>query len=465
MTANDTTKSPRSRRIVRRSLIILAWLVTIIALFYAEEDWRGKRAYERCKRDMEAKGLTLDWDKFLPPPISDAENIFKAPKMQEWFVGRDTSANELVKMLENPKTHSVGSPTNAIQTEADARAYLAWSDQFQPQFDLIREALKRPYARMDTDYAHPMTMAVPNFVAIRDTAQTSAQRSRSYLLLHEPDKAIAELTFVNDLRRLTDTGPTSKPVTLVAAMINVAIAGLYANSIGEGFQMRAWQEPQLIEFEKQLSGIHLIKPVAAAFQSQPAAIAQMLETVPMERIAGMFGRQASWLQVAPHGWLLQNIASQTPFLCDPLQTFDAAGESVSPHLCQEKMGNLDKFMSHQTPYNFLARFTIPNFSKALQVTARNQNLLHEAMLACALERYRLANGQYPESLTALTPQFIEKIPRDVINGGDLIYQRTGTGFSLYSIGWNEIDDGGKVVMNKNTTDFTQGDWVWQYSPQ
>jgi hypothetical protein len=34
---------------------------------------------------------------------------------------------------------------------------------------------------------------------------------------------------------------------------------------------------------------------------------------------------------------------------------------------------------------------------------------------------------------------------------------------LYSIGWNERDDGGEVVMSKDNprvVDYTQGDWVW-----
>jgi hypothetical protein len=36
-------------------------------------------------------------------------------------------------------------------------------------------------------------------------------------------------------------------------------------------------------------------------------------------------------------------------------------------------------------------------------------------------------------------------------------------FTLYSIGWNEKDDGGEIVMKPNSTarDLSQGDWAWQ----
>src|SRR5581483_715359 len=36
-----------------------------------------------------------------------------------------------------------------------ARDYLAWSDPLEKDFNEIREALKRPYARFDCDYSRP----------------------------------------------------------------------------------------------------------------------------------------------------------------------------------------------------------------------------------------------------------------------------------------------------------------------
>ncbi len=88
-------------------------------------------------------------------------------------------------------------------------------------------------------------------------------------------------------------------------------------------------------------------------------------------------------------------------------------------------------------------------------------------MACALERYRLAHGNYPETLDALAPQFIAAVPHDIINGQPLHYRRTEDGnFVLYSVGWNEIDDGGKIVFSKGgRVDTEKGDWVWRQYPQ
>jgi hypothetical protein len=62
--------------------------------------------------------------------------------------------------------------------------------------------------------------------------------------------------------------------------------------------------------------------------------------------------------------------------------------------------------------------------------------------------------------------FAEKLPHDIIGGQPLHYRPTADGkFLLYSVGWNEADDGGKESPHNQyggITDYTQGDWVWKY---
>jgi hypothetical protein len=100
----------------------------------------------------------------------------------------------------------------------------------------------------------------------------------------------------------------------------------------------------------------------------------------------------------------------------------------------------------------------------VQKTAFAQTAADTAALACALERYRLAHGQFPDSLEALTPQFISQLPHDIINAQPLKYRRGHDGrFVLYSVAWNEKDDGGMVAMTRSGegADFNEGDWVWR----
>ena len=57
--------------------------------------------------------------------------------------------------------------------------------------------------------------------------------------------------------------------------------------------------------------------------------------------------------------------------------------------------------------------------------------------------------------------FVSQSPHDVITGEPYKYRRTDDGrFILYSVGWNEKDDGG--VPGKSDFDDKEGDWVSQY---
>ncbi len=41
-----------SRRVIRKMLIGLAWLVTVVVLLYAEEDWRGWHMWNNCRQQL-----------------------------------------------------------------------------------------------------------------------------------------------------------------------------------------------------------------------------------------------------------------------------------------------------------------------------------------------------------------------------------------------------------------------------
>jgi hypothetical protein len=119
-----------------------------------------------------------------------------------------------------------------------------------------------------------------------------------------------------------------------------------------------------------------------------------------------------------------------------------------------------------TPYTTLGKMVLPAITPIAKKPALSQTGVDEAFIACALERYWRARGEFPEKLEALAPQFIAKLPHDVINGEPLHYRRTAGGqYVLYSVGWNETDDGGQIAMKGVNQDFDQGDWVWFSEPQ
>jgi hypothetical protein len=119
-----------------------------------------------------------------------------------------------------------------------------------------------------------------------------------------------------------------------------------------------------------------------------------------------------------------------------------------------------------TPYSIFAKMLLPALQKAVIKSARMQTYTDAGQAGCALERYRLANGHFPERLDELMPRYLERTPNDVIDGKPLRYRVDPDGrYRLYSVGWNQEDDEGQIglVQQKkgSSVDASQGDWVWQ----
>lgn len=355
----------------------------------------------------------------------------------------------------------------AVTSFFSAPDYLRWSDQFESDLDLIRDATKRPYARMDGDYRFPPAMPIPNFVNVRAVSQTLAKRAQCYLLLGQPDKALQELTLLNNLRRTLEGAPTGKPMPLVSAMINVAIVGLYVDTIGDGLRTHAWREPQLITLQEQLEGINLATVVKESFHEEAASSARLIDILMRDSQVRHELNANLWQKIKNlkrpdimRGFLYFNELTAVRLDQMMFDSVDISGKTISVSKTiefQHEEDRLDHIHFWQKPYTLIAEIAVPNFTKALQTFAFNQTKADEAQVVCALERYRIERGNYPQSLDHLVPKFIGKLPRDIISGQPLKYRRIADDqFLLYSVGWNEIDNGGQV-----SSAFDQGDWVWQ----
>jgi hypothetical protein len=92
----------------------------------------------------------------------------------------------------------------------------------------------------------------------------------------------------------------------------------------------------------------------------------------------------------------------------------------------------------------------------------------QAILACALHRYRLDHdGRFPERLEALVPTYVEAVLRDPIDGAPMRYRLDDAkGIVLYSLGNDGSDDGGDATAVGSFAAETAAvsiysrDWCW-----
>jgi hypothetical protein len=556
------------RRTLGRGVVLPAACLGLIGLFYAEEDWRGRLAWDQCKHAVASQPIPLNWTNYIPAPVPEEQNIFGVPEMLRWFshdhgagwsdfaralpsvtfpgfnftsntatmtvavftIGRpgmatpdnvtelrwndpaariaaadritaalgpvarpsqspigvglmlrapnevqparfflrcqsSPSAKELQEFLPDSIVHanpdlaqsvlkwaSDGEGTYQVTMPrlAQAADYLAWSDGLIPQFSVIQRALQRPNSQLPGLYNNPNTVPGVNFLCVRNFAQTLGTRAQCHLLLGEPAAALGELTLLDDFCRRVLA--ESHPATLLSAMVNQAVRGLYAEQVGEGLRLHAWREPQLIALQEQLKAMDVLGPVKEAFTLEAVITHRALASVPS---AGMV-KQTTLARFYPSGWGYQRMTARLRLEFARLTSIDMADHAIlAPEV--DAATKQAQALDHGA-FGFVASLGQADFKRACQNTAQSQTKINEALIACALERFYMTHHDYPETLNALAPQFLDAIPRDVIGGQFLHYRRAaGPAFVLYSVGWNGRDDGG---VRGHPLPGTDGDWVW-----
>jgi hypothetical protein len=167
------------------------------------------------------------------------------------------------------------------------------------------------------------------------------------------------------------------------------------------------------------------------------------------------------LRLMPGGWFYQNMVTISQLHQDhALTLLDERARRITR--IEENDRPMDTL--GRGPFTIFARELFPAVGNAAIQSVRVQAYVDAARVACAVERHRIAHGALPDALPQLVPRFLDHIPADVLDGQPLRYRRPAEGgYVVYSVGWNRIDDGGKVGWTsgpKPSLDLKTGDWVW-----
>ena len=499
-----------SWRGLRRVLIVMAWAATLIAVFYAEENWRGRSAWNKCRRELEARGEQLDFKVFIPKPVPDEQNFAATPFIQSWFERRANSQERWPDAFSRtygkvPRANAKNAPASRqfidlaawqaafesirsgrknsnpkfesgkLDSESRAKAAPAVLEELkmcEAMLAELRAASSRPYVRYPIDYDldNPWGIRIPHtdeVVSIGHKAELAAGQSD-----HALDDVKLALYLADSLK---------EEVFLVSYLVRLACLQLVTQPIWEGLAEHRWSDAQLRDLQTALQHYELFKDVKRPLDGERAAgilTADLLwrQKYRLSHLLDDSSPRGSttadvFARIAPHGWYHQEQLNYCRLYENQLAgTFDAGRKRGFPEQIESHAHELEREVSGgrlgKTPnavlhHRLIAAMLLPSLGKIPFRTAAAQTAVDQAALACALERYRLANGQFPDKLEALVPQFVSQLPNDVVSGDPYKYRRTADGqFFLYSIGWDEKDDGG--APGKNLYDEKRGDWVWDY---
>jgi hypothetical protein len=100
--------------------------------------------------------------------------------------------------------------------------------------------------------------------------------------------------------------------------------------------------------------------------------------------------------------------------------------------------------------NVLLEIFMPTYGRVFAIMYWGRCVHQASITIIATQRWKLDKGQYPDTLNELVEAgYMKELPMDPYSDKALVYKRVGDNFTLYSIGVNFKDDGGKVATENN----------------
>jgi hypothetical protein len=498
----------RFRRLFGRVSITL--IVLLIGGCVAE-NLRGHYVWKKYRQEWEAKGERFDLASFIPKAVPPEQNFaatpFFAPFLDYTIDENDREHPYHWKDKESYERNraQVGWPENAKQKKASDSGQWElgtftdlrlWQDYFagdtnfpfattpkDPASDVltalrrydgvldeIRAAGARPYSIFPVHYDEHYQALLPHLAALKNLGVIVRLRASARLAANHPGDALQDVRLG---LRLADALKSEH--FLISSLVRIRLAELTLQPIWEGLAHHRWNEPQLAELQAALAQMNILEDYGPTLRLERAAAIHAIDLIRTGKHRNLTRsaeaeeqniKDSAIIRRLPGGVFRQNQFTIAWYYQERLLPLvDPKTHWVDVDGVNRAGGVRESTRYH--PYALFANLLVPPVSKSATRFARAQAGLDLALIGCALERYRLEAGRYPDALDALR-KYLPKIPPDVISGEPLKYRLTNDGrFLLYSVGWNETDDGGMPGLTERMKklDRTTGDWVWSYTVQ
>ena len=508
-------ETPRRQRHYSRLLVLLV-LVPVAALVI--ERWRGQWALKVWKRQMAAKGEIFEAERLWPTPSPRSLEFSNrlAQVMGQLLTRLAHYAGMLRGIVqEQPGLDRRGSQEPYPPTTQNRTATNTWQDlevqiaQAQPALQALRQLMKDPPPGMGYDIVERLGEAgIPNFVSDRRGAQALHAAAMNDLHKGNLAGALENLTALSGFVRVYADDPT-----LVNFMIRVAITGLSVDVCWDALQANGWTESQLatlqqtcqtdqlllarmsrsMEGERATRHYELAWFRSHSYEAWIGRYQEVFQSFGARIPAGAAGSVRYWRQYVFHPlWGFAWADQEELFYLQTIQAEIAVLREAAKHgsaqtLDQQLTAHYKNYCPSAAAWRFYtslplldrlsevigdsgaypASYPYAIFSKAWFNTMKNLTLHQMVLAAAALKRYELRHGQLPQSLAALTPEFLTEEPHDFMDGQPLRYRLNSDGsFILYSVGEDGVDDGGNplpAVSDKNQQNqspWAGRDWVW-----
>jgi hypothetical protein len=225
---------------------VVGCLVAVVVLFYAEENWRGKHAWEKYRREREAKGDKFECSAIVLPPVPDDQNFAATPLFAKLFPKPPMHLRLGAVKLPDCPNASGDRHVRRVENLAAWRTYftddnlLTALKQCEPILREVEEASRRPHCRFPIRYNDNINAQLPHLSRLCNCARTYRLRALAELSAGQMDAASDDVQMCLRFIDMVKNG-----ALMIPCIVRVAILGIAVRPVWEGLAAHQWNENQL----------------------------------------------------------------------------------------------------------------------------------------------------------------------------------------------------------------------------
>lgn len=292
-------------------------------------------------------------------------------------------------------------------------------------------------------------MSLPHLSAIVNTSKVLQGRALAELATGRPDNAFRDVQTLLVLARAAGSTPL-----LITLLVETSILDRASQVISDGLDRHAWTDAQLADLSSELSHIDLLASLTDGLRGERTSLSQIdlkrrpevlmivhsFDTGKPKNHTALRAAATLW----PDGWLNEDKATYIGII---QRYIDAVNH---PKELPTTLAEIEAARASSSPWNKirnpLSYLAMPAILGAAKRIAASQTILRSLAIACAIERYRMAQGRLPATLEDLMPAFLPSIPTDPLTGKPLCYKPSESrSYLIYGTGWDQTDNAGTSV--------------------
>jgi hypothetical protein len=490
---------------LRKILFSIIALIAGVILISLIRHYQLRAATNAYLAKLKAQGEPMDLDQVLPPSVPTNENgseIFL--KVAAVFPTNQTllSSNYFYggMMMVAPGKAMIRATRPDLR---DSTSTNSWEEvrasvaQNAELFTSLHQLIDKP--NFDFGVGYQKGVVDLNFTNLHlATLKAIAMRLGIASLdrLHRGDAAGA----VTDVRTMLAIAQgTERERLVISELVRIAITAITVNDIWEILQSTKVTEQQLAALQKDFASLEFLRAEENAlemervtgaitlteFRSSNSTLLHyllMVENIPwvssekkttaMDLIR-LRSRVVRWQYWWSYPDELRTLRGYQALLnaarsASTNYALSSAQSELESNIAKLSIPDANEFVGLSDPMktdmHFLLSSSIRSLEKTFSRVSKMEAAKQLTVAAIALKRYHLKHAAYPESLTALVPEFLSEVARDPMDGQILRYRLNADGtFLLYSIGDDDKDDGGNPnpPAGSKSIQWQRGhDWVW-----